>query len=42
MSELWQSQSALRARVISLQRDTNRPIERQGEQSFVVNPFTGE
>ena len=42
MTELQQSQSALEARVISLQRETNRPNERQGEPSFVVQPFTGE
>ena len=42
MTELRQSQSALEARVISLQRETNRPDERQGEPSFVVKPFTGD
>ena len=42
MSELRQPQSALEARVISLQNETNRPDERQGEPSFVVKPFTGE
>ena len=42
MTELRQSQSALEARVISLQRETNRPDEWQGERSFVVKPFTGE
>ena len=42
MTELRQSQSALEARVISLQRETNRPNERQGEPSFVVKPFTGD
>ena len=35
-------QSALEARVISLQNEINRPDERQGEPSFVVKPFTGE
>ena len=35
-------QSALEARVISLQNEINRPNERQGEPSFVVKPFTGE
>ena len=42
MTELRQSQSALEARVISLQHETNRPDERQGEPSFVVKPFTGD
>ena len=42
MSKLRQSQSALEACVISLQRETNRPNERQAEPSFVVKPFTGE
>ena len=42
MTELRQSQSALEARVISLQQETNRPDERQGEPSFVVKPFTGD
>ena len=36
MSELRQSQSALEAGVISLQNETHRPDERQGEPSFVV------
>ena len=36
MTEFWQSQSALEARVISLQNKINRPDERQGEPSFVV------
>ena len=42
MSELRQSQRALEAHLISLQSETNRPDERQGEPSFVVKPFTGE
>ena len=42
MSELRQSQSSPEARVISLQNETNRPDEHQGEPSFVVKPFTGE
>ena len=43
MNELQQSQNALEARVISLQNETNRPDERQGESSnFVVKPFTRE
>ena len=39
---LWQSHNALEACAISIQNDTNRPDERQGEPSFVVNPFTGD
>ena len=42
ISSLRQSHSAIEARVISTQSDTNRPDERQGEPSFVVKPFTGE
>ena len=42
MSELRLSQSALEAGVISLQNETHRPDERQGEPSFVVKPFKGE
>ena len=37
ISSLRQSHNALEARVISIQNDTNRPDERQGEPSFVVN-----
>ena len=40
LTEFRQSQSALEARVISLQNEINRPDERQGEPSFVVKPFT--
>ena len=40
MTEFRQSQSALEARVISLQNEINRPDERQGEPSFVIKPFT--
>ena len=42
LTEFRQSQSALEARVISLQNEINRPYERHGEPSFVVKPFTGE
>ena len=42
LTEFRQSQSALEARVISLQNEINRPDERQGEPSFVVKPFTGD
>ena len=37
ISALRQSHNALEARVISIQNDTNRPDERQGEPSFVVD-----
>ena len=40
ISSLRQSHNALEPRVISIQNDTNRPDERQGEPSFVVKPFT--
>ena len=36
LTEFRQSESALEARVISLQNEINRPDERQGEPSFVV------
>ena len=42
ISALQKSDSALEARVISIQRDANRPDERQGEPSFVVKSFTGD
>ena len=42
ISTLQQSHNALEARVISIQKDTNRPNERQGESSFVIKPFTGD
>ena len=42
MTKLWQSQSALEARVISLQREANRPDEWQGEPSSVIKQFTGD
>ena len=42
MTEFRQSQSALEARVISLQNEINRPDERQGEPSFVIKTFTGK
>ena len=42
MSEHRQSHIALKAGVISLQRNTNRPDEHKGEPSFFLKPFTGE
>ena len=42
ISALRQSHSALEARVISMQLNTNKPDERQGEPSFVIKLFTGE
>ena len=42
MHEILQSNSALEARVLSIQRDANKHDECQGEPSFVVKPFTGE
>ena len=42
ISTLRQSHNALEARVISIQKDTNRPDERQGESSFVIKSFTGD
>ena len=42
ISALRKSHNALGARVISIKNDTNRLDERQGEPSFVVNPFTGD
>ena len=36
------SHSALEARVISIENDTNIPDQHQGELSFVVKPFTGK
>ena len=38
--ELWQSHGTLEAGVISIQQETNRLDECQGEPSFVVKPFT--
>ena len=40
ISKLQQSHGVLEAGVISMQQDTNKPNERQGEPSFVITTFT--
>ena len=37
-SKLPLSRGTLKAHVITMQRDTNRPVERQGGTLFVVKP----